>query len=182
MTTTLTDLRNDPNSLGALLAAHRREQPGKPLLILQRDLAVSDTVETTLRSLLDDILANSPGAVALTVMSNVAPEFNPFAGLRQTSQEKLPTQVIEGLVALLGEGELAESSSWPPHLLFLSAQAIDVLAEAGANQTDAIKRLMNAGGRFYIPDTISCIILAKRFSMSPRWILTRRENLRPGEG
>jgi GT2 family glycosyltransferase len=154
MTTTLTDLRNDPNSLCALLTAHRREKPGEPLLILQKSLAVSHAVETALRSVLDSILANSPGAVALTVMSNAATEFNPYAGLHRTSQQKLPTRVLEQLVALLGEGELAEWSSWPPHLLLLSSEAIDILAEDGAGTADAVKRLKKAGGHFFIPDSI----------------------------
>ena len=154
MTTTLTDLRNDPNSIGALLAEHRRDKPGEPLLILQPGLDVSPAVETALRSTLADILAESPGPVALSVMSNVATEFNPFAGLHRTSPEHPSTQLLEEWVALLGDGELVEWSSWPPHLLLLSPDAVDALAGNGIGGGDALQRLKNAGGRLYIPDTI----------------------------
>ncbi len=154
MTTTLTDLRNDPNSLGALLAEHRRKMPGEPLLILRRGLVVSDSAEAGLRSLLGEILAASPGPVALSAMSNVSAEFNPFAGLRRGSRKDCSAQMLEDLVALLGDGQLVEWASWPPHLLLLSPQAVDALAESGADANHALEILEKSGGRLYIPDTL----------------------------
>ncbi len=154
MTTTLTDLRNDPNSLGALLAAHHRENPGEPLLILQRGLAVSDAVEAALRLVLEDLRVELPGPVALSVMSNAAPESNPFAGLNPEQEKPFPSHLLEDLVTLLGTGELIEWSSLPGHLLLLSAQAVENLHESGANTSNALDHLKKAGGRLLMPDCI----------------------------
>jgi len=154
MTTTLTDLRNDPNSLGALLDEHRRESPGEPLLIPCNELAVTPTVEAALFALLNDIPEDVSGPVALSVMCNTTSALNPFSGLCSHWQDPPNTELLENLVALLGPGDLVRWSAWPEHLILLSTEAIEVLAKAGCNTGNAIEYLDQSNGALLISDSI----------------------------
>jgi len=154
MTTTLTDLRNDPNSLAALLDEHQRRRPGEPLLILRKNLQISPAVNSALHALLERIQQEIPGPLALTTMSNAESALNPYSGLNSKQKEIPSWWPLEDLVALLGTGELLEWSAWPGHLILLSAAAVETLAKDGSGADNALQQLNKAGGRLLLSDSL----------------------------
>jgi len=173
MTTTLTDLRNDPNSLGPLLDDYRRRCPGKPLLILGENLSLSAAMEASLMALLSDIPEDLCGPAALSVMSNAATALNPFAGLSSRWQEPPSSGLLENLVTLLGTGKLVRWSDWPEHLVLLSAAAVEVLAEAACSTANAIECLDQSNGQLLVSDSL--------FLHDPNAALFDRPEIEPHE-
>ena len=154
MTTTLPDHVSDPNSLGARLDDHHRQNPGTPLLVLKKGLSLSSSFEAAAKDLLERALADSPGPVVLTALSNAVPDLNPFSGLQGSSAEAAETAEIEALVTLLGPGELLEWNTWPGHFLYFSAQAVEALAGPDTAPHNALSRLHKAGGALLLADSI----------------------------
>ncbi len=154
MTTTLSDHVSDPNSLGARLDDHHRQNPGVPLLVLKKGLSLSPACEAATRKLLERVQADSPGPVVVTALSNAVPDLNPFSGLQGATAETAETAEIEALVTLLGPGELLEWNTLPGHFLYFSAQAVEALARPDTSPQNALSRLQKAGGILLLADSI----------------------------
>ena len=154
MTTTLTDQQNDPNSLGALLREQRRQKPGTPLLVLKKGLSATPSFEAMANDLLEQILVNAQGPVVLTVMSNAVPEINPYSGLSTVSGESPGSALLQGLVELLGPGEVMEWNTWPGHFALFSADAVAALAEPDTSSENVLMHLHDAGGALLLADSI----------------------------
>jgi len=154
MTTTLPDHDSGPSSLGERLDAHRRQNPGKTLLIARKGLLVPASFEAAVTGLLESIPDHPGKPVVLTALSNADPGFNPFSGVAATVQEPLDDDYLEALVGLLGTGELFEQESWPAHVALLSAEAVEALAGKDTNAGNAFDRLQDAGGAVFVSDTL----------------------------
>jgi GT2 family glycosyltransferase len=154
MTTTLEDHVNGPDSLGALLSEQLRRNPGVPLQLLRKGLSVSPSFQAAIEELLEEILKDAQGPVALTVMSNAATDLNPWSGLAAASEKTPGSRLLEDLVTLLGPGEVMEWQRWPDHFTLLSAQAIEVLAGPDTTVENALMRLHDAGGLLLLGDSI----------------------------
>ena len=154
MTTTLTDHQNDPNSLGALLSEQRRQKPGTPLLVLKKGLSATPQFEAAVNGLLEQILVDAQGPVVLTVLSNAVPELNPYAGLTTVSGESPGSALLEGLVDLLGPGEVMEWNTWPGHFALFSADAVEALAESEISYENVLMHLHDAGGTLLLTDSV----------------------------
>jgi len=154
MTATLPDHVSGPNSLGARLINHRLENPGAPLLILKKGLSLSPSFEAAINDLLQRITGQSQGPVAVTALSNSAPDLNPFSGLVSADEDTIDSGVTEALVTLLGPGELMAWDFWPEHFALLSAQAVEVLAKQDTSPENALGRLQEAGGNLLLSDCI----------------------------
>jgi GT2 family glycosyltransferase/glycosyltransferase involved in cell wall biosynthesis len=173
MTRTSPDQEIEPASLGARLDRHKLENPGAPLLLLKKGLALESAQETALLDLLERILPDVEGPVVLTVLSNAAPGMNPFSGLSGRGAESLDGDLATSLVTLLGPGEIIEWDQWPEHLLLCSAEAVDALAQSGAVMETALRHLRRAGGRLILSDSV--------FVHDESADLLRREALQPHE-
>ena len=154
MTTTLPDHHYEPNSLGTLLIDQRRQNPGAPLLVLQRGLSCSPSFRTAIVQLLERAQAEFSGPVVLTALSNAIPELNPYAGLAVNRQTPTDSELLEGLAHLLGPGELMEWHSWPAHFALFSAHAVDALAVPGTTPENVMERLREAGGNLLLSDSL----------------------------
>jgi GT2 family glycosyltransferase len=154
MTTTLTDHQNDPNSLGTLLSEQRRRKPGAPLLVQRKGLPVTPSFEAAINGLLEQILVGVQGPVVLTVMSNAAPDLNPYSGLSTAAEEIPGSGLLEDLVTLLGPGEVLEWNAWPDHFTLFSAQAVEALTGPDITSENVLMRLHDTGGVLLLADSM----------------------------
>jgi len=173
MTTTLTDHQNDPNSLGVLLGEQQRQKPGTPLLVLNKGLSVTPEFQAAVNGLLEQILEDAQGPVVLTVMSNAAPDLNPYSGLSTASGEIPGSGLLEDLVTLLGPGDVLEWNAWPNHFALFSAQAVEALAGSDITSENVLMKLHDAGGVLLLADSI--------FLHDPSADLFHEEPLEPHE-
>lgn len=174
-------------ALGTILLDWRAGHPGSPLLLHDKGLAVPPAVATALQGLLEELGPHCAGPLALTVLSNADPDFNPCAGLAADGTPDMPGietgaapgagpdigSLIGGLVRLLGPGELHEWPDWPAHAVLLSAAAVEALARPDTTAGNAPARLRAAGGRLLLADTV--------FLHDARRALFHREALDPHE-
>jgi len=154
MTTTLTDHESDPNSLGALLNQQRQDSPATPLLVLKKGLSATTSFQAEINGLLEQILVDTPVPVVLTVLSNAVTDLNPYSGLSSASEEIPGSGLLEGLVTLLGPGEVLEWQSWPDHLALFSVEAVEALSGQDITAENALMHLRDAGGILLLADSI----------------------------
>jgi len=173
MNTTIPDHQNDPASIGAILSEHKRKNPGTPLLYARDGLTPGASFEAAIRDLQEQILPDTDGPLVLTALSNAVSALNPFAGLGGTTQSPPGSELLEGLVALLGPGRILEWHKWPDHVLLFSAAAVEALADSGTTADNALARLHEAGGRLRLTDSI--------FLHDPASDLFHRDSLQPHE-
>jgi glycosyltransferase involved in cell wall biosynthesis len=150
-------------SLGTILLDRRQREPARPVLLPDQHLAVSPQVSAALHALLEALQSGgfdstgtdsaAAGPVVLTVLSNAVPELNPWSGLAPAAATP-DAALAEGLVTLLGPGELHEWTTWPTHAALLSPGAVEVLARADTTAGNAPARLRAAGGRILVADSI----------------------------
>jgi GT2 family glycosyltransferase len=162
-----------PESLATILLDWRRQESVRPLLLKDGGLDLSARCEDALHALLKELESVSANPVALTVLCNANPELNPYAGLEAGAAGTPDSTVLEGLVALLGPGEVHECRTWPSHLTLLSAAAVEALARADTTPENALGRLQDAGGRLLVADSI--------FAHDPGSDLWAQAVLRPHE-
>ena len=141
-----------PEQLGRLLIEHDKRYPGHPLLLVDAGLAVTETVVIRLCVLMNQLAPAEDEAVALTALSNADPGLNPYAGLATPHADESTPGEWESIVALLGQGRVYEHHHWPAHLLFFSARAIQILAQADINPANALSRLRLQDGRLLVAD------------------------------
>ncbi len=154
MTTTLPDHVSGPNSLGARLDDHRRQNPGQPLLIRQNGLAVTAAFEASINELLERVQGDGRAPVVLTSLSNAVIDLNPFSGLQPIGGSDTETATLEAMVALLGTGELMEWDTWPEHFALFSAAAVEALARQDTSTANVMNRLREAGGMLLLSDCV----------------------------
>jgi glycosyltransferase involved in cell wall biosynthesis len=154
MTPGPSDREQAADSLADRLTAHLRERPGEPLLLQGKGVSATPHVERRLFELLERAGEEHEGPVALTALSNVRPELNPFAGLGAGLEETPATGLLEGLVALLAPGLLIEWHRWPDHICCLSAGAVEALARPDTTAANAVGRLRDIGGSMLLADSV----------------------------
>ena len=173
MTRRLPIQQRAPESLATILLDWRRQESVRPLLLKDGDLELSARCEDALNALLAELESASGEPLALTVLCNSEPELNPYAGLTAGTGGNPHSGVLEGLVALLGPGEVHECHAWPGHLTLLSAAAVEALAKPDTTSENALRRLQDAGGRLLVADSI--------FAHDPASDLWTRADLQPHE-
>ena len=131
MTTNLSDHENGPASLGARLKEQRQQNPAAPLMVLKKGLSTTPWFNAAINDTLERILVDAQGPVVLTALSNAVTDLNPFSGLATVSEETPGSGLLEGLVTLLGPGEVMEWHTWPEHFALFSAAAVE--ANGGRN-------------------------------------------------
>ncbi len=141
-----------PDQLGHLLIEHGQTFPGKALLLIDAGLSISEACVNTLTELMRELVTGDDQAIALTVLSNAETSLNPYAGLEAPDSRVSKKGSWDSLVALLGSGCLYEHQHWPRHLIFLSSEAIRILAKEAIQPENALSRLESGGGRLLVAD------------------------------
>ena len=147
------DHENKPTSLGDLLLG--KQADGDAALVLtRRGLDVPETLEKRLSGLLEQLEAEGAGPIVLTVLSNAEQDLNPYAPLAFEKQDEPAGELAAGLVSLLGSGRVHEWHCWPDHAAYLSAGALQILAQPDTTPGNALARLQAAGGRVMLYDSL----------------------------
>jgi GT2 family glycosyltransferase len=139
--------------LGQILLDRSRQERDGNSLILKQGLTLSEPVEAALRALLEQLQAKIEGPLVLSLISNAAPQFNPWSGI-ESGPETPSAEALESLIRLLGPGLVHEWSSWPDHCALLSSSAQEILADPAVNRDNAMDRLRSAGGRVLVADSL----------------------------
>ncbi|MEE4174071.1 MAG: glycosyltransferase [Xanthomonadales bacterium] len=133
--------------LGAVCREVMEQAPGLPLLLLEAPLEPSrDALEA-----LTDLAGHAHGVAAFTTFTNAEAALNPFAGLDTGATDR---KQRERLVSLLGEGQLRPLPRWPKHLLLLTANAVEALADPDLTWEAAPARLRSLQGKTALADWI----------------------------
>jgi GT2 family glycosyltransferase len=166
--------------LGRVLAAYASACPNRPLLMTTPGLMLRAQDARRLAAL----AGRQQGAVVLTVLSNARQRFNPFAGLDtsrlQSTDGRDQASLFErtaALVALLGGGRLHTLDDWPGHLLYLSPQAVQVLASDLVTTANARVHLRRHGGRLLVAESLFAQDLNRALDHGPE--LQPHEERRP---
>jgi len=131
----------------SLLAELARRHPHSAVIFLRAGLYPTRHDISRLMRILQSI--DQPAV--LTILSNAAPELNPFAGLHTESPESCYD--LSGLVRLLAPGHLNTLSTWPDHFTLLSIQAVKVLSAVDGGHS-LLQSLQNACGNLMAPDDL----------------------------
>jgi len=134
--------------IGQSLQAFAAEHPQQGLWLLSKSTALQPGIWSELQQL----AARLDGPAALTVLSNCRPEFNPFHNLPTPATGNVAEP--EKLVALLGSRQLLPVDAWPQHLLYLSPDAVLLLADAQLHWPSALARLQDGGGQLVARDDL----------------------------
>jgi GT2 family glycosyltransferase/glycosyltransferase involved in cell wall biosynthesis len=166
-----------PDQLGRLLIEHDRRHPGHPLLLVDAGLSVTVTAVNTLSRLMNELAPADEQAIVLTALSNANPGLNPYSGLEAPPVDESTAGKWESIVALLGQGCVYEHHHWPAHLLYFSARAVQVLAQADIKPANALSRLRSQNGRLLVADT--CFVHDPRKGLVDQPRLEPHEQRRP---
>ncbi len=144
-------------ALGQVLLEFAAACPGRPLLMTTPGLWLQARDASTLAA----IASRHGDAVVLSMLSNANRQLNPFAGLDTSRLQQYDAagehagfEHMASLVRLLGKGSLHPLDVWPDHLLFLSPQAIAVLAHEQVTAATACSHLRQHGGRLIVADSL----------------------------
>ncbi len=146
-----------PQRIGQALLEYAAACPGRPLLMMTPGLWLQARDASTLAA----IASRHSDAVVVSVLSNANRQLNPFAGLDTSRLQQFAAagehagfEHMASLVRLLGKGSLHPLDVWPDHLLFLSPQAIVVLAHEQVTAATAWSHLCQHGGRLIVADSL----------------------------
>jgi GT2 family glycosyltransferase/glycosyltransferase involved in cell wall biosynthesis len=135
--------------LGELISELAGRYPGRPIVFLRAGI---DLRAPDLESLVSRLLApHSPPA--LTVLTNGAPECNPFALLESPKEPEFDQ--MRGAVCLMGRNVVHPWPWWPEHLLALSSVACERLTRGAPRNDELVTRLGRMLGLLeplFIPD------------------------------
>ena len=166
-----------PEQLGRLLIEHDKRHPGHPLLLVDAGLSFTATAVDKLSRLMNELAPADDQAVVLTSLSNADSGLNPYSGLATHDTDESTASNTESIVALLGQGRLYEHHHWPAHLLFFSARAIQILAQADIKPENALSRLRLNDGRLLVAD--NCFVHDPRRGLVDQAPLEPHEQRRP---
>lgn len=153
------------------LEKHLDQAPDTPCLVQADGVTCPSAGMAQLLRIAGDLPPDA--AVVLTALSNHTVWFNPFAGLVDLSDENRLLGQAAGLVALLGSGRTHRVARWPDHLAVLTPAAARIIVTAGADESNALDVLEQAGGEVWVCDAV--------FASSPGRPLVARPRLRPHE-
>jgi len=167
-------------TIGKSLLEYQAVHPGRPLLMMEPGLRLHAEDATRLAA----IARQTGEPVVLTVLSNARAELNPFSGLDvsqwqtgDANDRSAHFDFAASLVRLLGSGSLHPLDNWPTHVLFLSAEAIRLLANEEVTESTAFAQLQRHGGRLILADSMFAADENHTLDLAPE--LQPHEELRP---
>ncbi len=146
--------QNNLERIVPLLNELQAEAPGQTIVLIRAGLRPTAEQLAELQAL----LSAPEGPRALTVMSNAAPECNPFAGL--TGPEPPNWSDLSTAVRLMAEPALHKQCAWPDHLLALSPAAAGEFAHSRAEPADftaSVSDSLELAEWLFVPDERSAV-------------------------